>query len=85
MRKARGFEQTEGVDYHVTFAPVVKWTTVQFLLIHHAYSTWKKDKKVDHVFATIVQSDTDTESYVEMTRCFADLSKFLKLKKSFMD
>jgi hypothetical protein len=77
---ARGYEQTEGVDYFETFAPVVEWTTVRFLLtmslilgLHTA--------QVDYV-AAFVQADIDTEVFVEMPRGFSEPGKVLKLKKS---
>jgi hypothetical protein len=77
---ARGFEQIEGVDYTETFAPVVNWTTVRFLLMM-SILLGLETKQVDYV-AAFVQADIDTTVYVEMPRGFAQQGKVLKLKKS---
>lgn len=77
---ARGYEQKEGVDYHETFAPVVNWTTVRFLLIMSILLNLKT-KQVDYV-AAFIQSDIDTEVFVEMPRGFSTPGKVLRLKKS---
>ena len=77
---ARGYEQTEGVDYFETFAPVVEWATVRFLLIM-SLILGLHSVQVDYV-AAFVQSDIDTEVYVEMPRGFSEPGKVLKLKKS---
>ena len=77
---ARGFEQTEGVDYFETFAPVVEWSTVRFLLMMSLLLNLCT-MQVDYV-AAFVQSDIDTEVYVEMPRGFTQPGKVLKLKKS---
>jgi hypothetical protein len=77
---ARGFEQKEGIDYNETFAPVVNWTTVRFLLIM-SILLGLETKQVDYV-AAFVQSDIDTTVYVEMPRGFAQPGKVLKLRKS---
>lgn len=77
---ARGFEQIEGLDYNETFAPVVNWTTVRFLLMM-SILLGLETKQVDYV-AAFVQSNIDTTVYVEMPRGFAQPGKVLKLKKS---
>jgi hypothetical protein len=77
---ARGFEQTPGIDFHETYAPVVNWTTVRFLLIMSILLNLST-RQVDYV-AAFVQSDIDTEVYVEMPRGFSQPGKVLKLKKS---
>jgi len=77
---ARGYEQTEGIDYFETFAPVVEWTTVRFLLIM-SLILGLHTTQVDYV-AAFIQSDIDTEVYLEMPRGFSTPGKVLKLKKS---
>jgi hypothetical protein len=77
---ARGFEQTEGVDFHKTFAPVFNWSTVRFLLMMSILLNLST-KQVDYI-AAFIQSDIDTDVYVEMPRGFAKPGKVLKLKKS---
>jgi Reverse transcriptase (RNA-dependent DNA polymerase) len=77
---ARGFEQTEGVDYDETYAPVVNWTTVRFLLMM-SILLGLETRQVDYV-AAFVQADIDMDVYVEMPRGFAQPGKVLKLMKS---
>jgi len=77
---ARGYEQTEGVDFTETFAPVVNWTTVRFLLMM-SILLGLETRQVDYV-AAFVQADIDTEVYVEMPRGFSQPGKVLRLKKS---
>jgi hypothetical protein len=77
---ARGYEQTERVDYTDTFAPVVNWTTVRFLLMMSIRLNLAT-KQVDYV-AAFVQADIDTTVYVEMPRGFTQQGKVLRLKKS---
>jgi hypothetical protein len=62
---ARGFEQIEGIDFDETFAPVVNWTTVRFLLMMSIF-LGLETKQVDYV-AAFVQADIDTTVFVETT------------------
>ena len=77
---ARGFEQTEGIDYFETFAPVVNWQTVRLLLII-SILLGLPTKQVDYT-AAFVQADIDTEVYVSMPRGFSIPGKVYKLNKS---
>jgi hypothetical protein len=77
---ARGFEQIKGVDFTETFAPVVNWTTVRFLLMM-SILLGLETKQVDYA-AALVQVDIDTVVYVEMPRGFTRPGKALKWKKS---
>jgi hypothetical protein len=77
---ARGYEQTEGIDFFETFAPVVEWSTVRFLLMM-SLLLGLHTVQVDYV-AAFIQADIDTEVYVEMPRGFSQPGKVLKLKKS---
>ena len=38
---ARGFEQTEGIDFFETFAPIIRWSTVQSIVALAAQKNWK--------------------------------------------
>jgi hypothetical protein len=77
---ARGFEQVEGDDLTETFAPVVNWTTVRFLLMM-SILLGLSTKQVDYVAAS-AQADIDTTVYVEMPKGFTQDGKVLKLNKS---
>jgi hypothetical protein len=77
---ARGFEQIEGIDFDETFAPVVNWTTVRFLLMM-SILLGLETKQVDYVTA-FVQADIGTTVFVEMPRGFAQPGKVPKLKNS---
>ena len=37
---AKGFTQTEGIDFFKTFSPVVKFVIVRTLLAHATISDW---------------------------------------------
>lgn len=37
---AKGYEQREGIDYHETFAPVVKWSTIRAIIALAASLNW---------------------------------------------
>ena len=77
---ARGYEQQEGVDFFETFAPVVEWTTVRFLFaLSLIYDL--KTLQVDYV-AAFIQSEIDTEVFIEMPRGFTIPGKVLRLRKS---
>jgi hypothetical protein len=49
---ARRFEQVEGIDFTETFAPVVNWTTVRFLLLM-SILLGLSTKQVDYVAAFV--------------------------------
>jgi hypothetical protein len=75
---ARGYEQIEAVDYCETFAPVVNWTAVRFLLMMSILLDLET-KQVDYV-AAFIQADIDTTVYVEieMPKVFVQPGKILQ-------
>lgn len=38
---ARGFQQRHGIDYHDTFAPVVKWETIRLVIAIATHPHWQ--------------------------------------------
>jgi hypothetical protein len=52
---ATGYERTEGVEYTDTFAPVVNWTAVRFLLMMSILLN-QATKQVDYVAALYKQT-----------------------------
>ena len=91
----RGDKQVEGVDYFVTNAPVVNWTTVRLMLILSiilGLHTVQVDYSAAFVHAPIDQdplwntfSDEVTAKngvYVSMPRGFTEPGKVLQLKRS---
>lgn len=76
----RGDQQIEGVDFFDTYAPVVSWTTVRFLLVLSVVLKLAT-KQVDYVSA-FIQAHIHDDVYVEMPRGFREPGKVLKLKRS---
>lgn len=84
----RGDQQTEGVDYFETFAPVVQWSTIRLLLTSTLANNWSTGQ-VDYTNA-FAQAMINEDVYVAPPRGFEPKrSNFsdpvLHLKKSMYD
>jgi hypothetical protein len=38
---ARGFEQKEGLNFQETFAPIIKWSTILYVVVLIAHFRWR--------------------------------------------
>jgi hypothetical protein len=77
---ARGFEQTEGLDYFETFDPVVQWMTVRLILIMTILLKLE-NKQIDYT-AAFLQAPLDHDVYVEMPKLFEADGKVWMLKRA---
>ena len=80
---ARGDQQTEGVDYFETYAPVVQWSTVRMVLTMILSNGWVT-KQVDYTNA-FAQADLVEEVYIESPKGFGrkdGIDMVLRLIKS---
>lgn len=80
---AKGYEQIPGVDYHETFCPVVRFSTLRSLFAIGA----RKDYDIDHldVVTAFLNGDLDEEVYIEQPEGFVNKGqekKVCKLKKA---
>lgn len=78
---AKGFSQIEGIDYNETFSPVVRYTSIRFLLALAV----KFDLKISQMDAVsaFLNGKLDTEVYMEQPELFNDsTNRYCKLKKS---
>jgi Reverse transcriptase (RNA-dependent DNA polymerase) len=76
----RGDQQTIGVDFFETYAPVVSWTTIRTLLILSTIYNLSSCQ-VDYT-AAFVHAEVKEDIYIDMPRGFQKPGKVLKLKKS---
>jgi hypothetical protein len=77
---AQGFTQKEGIDYQETFAPVVRYETIRYLL---SYAT-ERNLPVIHmdVETAFLHGDIEEEVYLELPPNFQESEKLVKLKKT---
>ena len=78
---ARGFCQTKGIDYNETYAPVVRYNSIRFLLALAA-----KHNLIIHQMDAVtafLNANLHDEIYMHQPEYFNDdLNMFCKLKKS---
>ena len=79
----RGDQQTHGVDFFETYAPVVQWTTIRLVLLLTLVFNWTTiQTDYSNAFA---QATLDEEVYMELPKDFAppeDGDFVLRLRKS---
>lgn len=78
---AKGYSQIEGIDYRETFAPVVRYTSIRFLLSMAA----RLDLKISQMDAVtaFLNGELEEEVYMEQPKGYEDKSqKCCKLIKS---
>ena len=70
---ARGFTQTEGVDYNETFAPVVKYSSIRCLLSLAAHLDWEVHQM--DVKTAFLNGDLEEEIYMQQPEGFVERDK----------
>jgi transposase InsO family protein len=80
---AKGYSQKEGIDYHETFSPVVKFSSLRLLLALAAKHDWEIEQ-VDFTTA-FLNGNLDEEIFMEIPEGYNNdnyTGKVLKLQKS---
>ena len=68
--------QKEGVDYFETYAPVVQWSTIRFVLTMIISNRWST-KQVDYTNA-FAQADINEEVYIDPPEVLEEQTVFTK-------
>ena len=79
---AKGFTQLEGLDFHETFAPVAKMTTIRCLLVIALHRRWELHQMdVNNAF---LYGDLDEEIYMRLPPgySFSGSNRVCRLRKS---
>lgn len=79
---ARGFEQSEGIDYFETFASVMRYCTFRVLAAHCAAN----DLEMDHVDidTAFLNEDLEEDVYTHLPRFITDIFPELKGKRAYL-
>jgi len=82
----RGFEQLHGLDNMETFAPIIKWSTIQLLCILASQCNWN----INHldVKTTFLHGELHEQIFMHQPEGFVEPWKehlFCKLKKALYD
>lgn len=70
---AKGYSQTEGIDYQETFAPIVKMVTVRSITALAAVENWTLYQM--DIFNAFLQGDLYEEVYMELSKGFISSEK----------
>lgn len=78
---ARGYSQREGIDFNLTFSPVVRYTSIRFLMAMAVKFGWKIDQM--DVVTAFLHGDISETIYMHQPEVFDDGSgRVCKLNKS---
>lgn len=53
----RGCEQKEGLDFQETFAPIIKWSTIRYVITLVAHCGWK----ISHMYVIVAFLNDDVQ------------------------
>ena len=70
---AQGYSQSEGIDYEEVFSPVVRFTSIRFLLALATVNDWHIHQM--DVKTAFLQGSLDTDIYMKQPPGYADKEK----------
>jgi hypothetical protein len=82
---AKGFEQKEGLDFQETFVPIIKWSTIIFMVVLITHFRWRISQM--DVKTTFLSGNLQKEVYLMQAKGFVQTRRniwFVSLTKHFM-